>query len=324
MENLLFQNKIDFSSDNPSICHSERSEESSQSGCHSERSEESSPITTSGFFTPLRSVQNDIFKFLILIFIILNIENIPSFSQKPPCFPSYIQTTFVDNFVNYIPPLTLNMPYDIIQEYLYIYNINTTTYDKVSFLNFLNNQQGFTDTIRKLFRNIYILTDYDPLSFEWYIHSNFEFIYYYTYAPSHYFSDIDDAILNKSPHPFLDDVLFKSFYILELNISEQEIRDNGLMLKCIISDTIKGKIQPTCKDTRMPDSTEYYDTIPRREITLPGQCFEFCLGNSQKPIFLQYNHFIAYVLVGSICEDTSKNIVYYTTGEYVKDNITNY
>lgn len=250
--------------------------------------------------------------FLIAVTIVLISTLV---NAKTPCGRAYRDICYQGEMLDRAsPPLSLSMPYEVMVAYLTIFDIHTHT-DYKTFGDFLDSQQGLTDTLRSLFKSYYILEDYNPILLEKYTTSLYvDSDSVFSYKPSIFERDLKFAIQEKSPLHYLDYMLIKWQYINHLRVTDVEKYDSGwdftYKVTSEIIDNIKGKVIPNCERLLMPKESYNPDSLPEPATLAanPGARFIFELEDENHKIATEsYDEFIAFSCVSNLCIDSSNN-----------------
>ncbi len=262
----------------------------------------------------------------IILLLLTFFGVIELYSQKPPCDTTRTQLSYRDyKLLDYqVPPVDVeDMPQYVKDAYLRFDNLSQTTNHK-EFQKFLDSQNGFTDSLRKIMADFYNIIDYDPILFMFYLWSNKARTY--SFPPGSSYFPLIYAVKGKSTTPFLDYALLDNDYIFQVKVLDKFITDNHyIIVTSEILDTIKGKIIPNCKDITYNDTSSFKETLPRKKIAKPGECFQFNMQNQQDDIYgnvyaYPFDEYIVFCSVYGICGgpghvDTSDVFTYYGTFE---------
>ena len=266
-------------------------------------------------------------QYLIIFLFFLITANYSSYCVLPSVLRLLSFREDLSDLIHNNPPLSVSMPYDIMEGYLTYYNIST----KVKYNDYeayLNSLPAMTDSIRSLFSYYYKLQDYNPILLFKYNQSDL-IDSSLIYPPYKLESDLEVFLINKLKYP-LDIVLFRSYIILDVKVVDNfyDEYNETLTVTSSIVDTIKGKVIPTCKDARLPIDTtnfpaNYHDTIPHTQLALPGTCFEFLSEynvGAYKPNIQNDSEYIIFCYINPIGWDSKTNNVYYAPYILNSDN----
>lgn len=151
------------------------------------------------------------------------------------------------------------MPLDVLIGYIAFDSV-TTNATREQVYNFIN-RQTFNDTLKKIMRYWYKVTEWDCFRLKSYL--NTEFYRYSRTGRSEILYPIIEKIREVSPTPFLDITLLWSHIIAHIKVTDTiayfdtsvVIARNCYSVKAIVLDTIKGRILPSC--------SEYYGNYGR-------------------------------------------------------------
>lgn len=186
----------------------------------------------------------------LLLSTITAFLSVSSRAQNPPCWPEYNSLTFRVPDIEFSPPITLSMPYDVIIGYLALDTIRKGLSYK-EFDNFLA-RQTYNDTMKYIMKYFYKMQDYDPIKYYLTLYYN-EKDYLF---PREIHNSLTEKIKMVSPYSYLDNLLFKSSIIAHVLVKDTfRIIDptstgypEAMIVTCEVLDTIKGKIFPICND----------------------------------------------------------------------------
>ncbi len=215
--------------------------------------------------------KNKFYKILLISFLILTNQ---AFSQHPPCKPEEQNLTVEFPRLTTFPMYSTGMPYDVLIGYI---ALDTIAYhsNKLDYYNFIE-RQTFNDTLQKIMRYYYEISDYNPILFAQSIRYWDSLIQVTPLEMQKYFNE---KVGKVSPTPYLDRALLEHEYILHISVTDtlyNQIPDYPgasseiYNITATVLDTIKGRVFPSCKTlTVMPDSS--YGELQE----FPSSCVQF-------------------------------------------------
>jgi len=248
-------------------------------------------------------------KIFITIFFIIWLSFDILAEIKTPCGRAHFDFCYEGKMLkNGSPPLSIQMPYEIMKAYLTLSEITTHT-NYQNFGKFLSSQTGLTDTIRSLFRDYFLLQDYDALLLNKYNLTDF-IDSVFTYKPIIYERDLKQYIYNNSTP--LDYMLLNREFIFHIKVSDlQKINSAGnnyYMVSSDIIDTIKGKVIPDCSKIIMPLSSYETDSLTEAQPAVPSSCFIFGMRDeTNKIVTAPYDEYITFGALSNLCIDSTNN-----------------
>jgi len=263
---------------------------------------------------------------MIFIAYICSIILTPQFvnAQKMPCRPNYLGIVYQAKMLDHTPPLSLNMPEDVMRAYLTISDLLKNT-DYYKFKDFLDSQKDYSDTIRALFKNYFIIQDYNPVLLKKFILSaSFDSIY--SYGALIFLRDFGKFIREKSPKPILDDAIFQSDIIAQVKVTNRYYNNWDIIFEANIEDTLKGKVLPNHDNILVfPDSNFYFKSVPETENNEIGTKFIFAVPDENEILLSSpYDEFLVFCDIPSICIDTVSNYFFYYAQHILFSNPTKY
>lgn len=194
---------------------------------------------------------------IVTYFIIFNV----SYTQLPPCNHTSKQdyTSLTNNFKLYksSPPLSLDMPEDVIRAYIYIDSIRKLTEIQfLDFQNFLNKENYNSNFIKKFISNVLLVKEYDGIRFYKFLNQNDSLsIGLFSTYPYLYQKMKVDTLINS---------YYNSFAILKITFVDSLKRYNSknnplhTIWKGNINEIIYGSEAPPCKNVTIPIDNEHY------------------------------------------------------------------
>ncbi len=186
--------------------------------------------------------------YLLLAIILATVVNLNA--QQPPCYPQYNGLTFKLSNLDYVPPITLSMPYDVILGYLALDTLRR--YANPDDIKAFFKRQSYNDTMRYIMKHYYKMVDFDPIKYK--------LTLYYPEMRYIFPVDIDIMVLDNiervSPYPLLDGMLFRSHIISHILVTDtirridtsSQFYPTSIIVTAQVIDTIKGKVIPHCND----------------------------------------------------------------------------
>ena len=232
--------------------------------------------------------------------------------SKAPCDKWWNGSSYKVKMLNLKePPINSNMPLDIIDGYKSIFDIHThTTYS--IFKDFLESQNGLTDTIKHLISIDYKLNDYDNILFIKYgqMGKSFGNDSLFSFYPLNFERDLFQFYFKNTPYPELDYSIIESdlIYHLKIEYTEYDKGNGNLILTTSIIDTIKGKVIPNYMNILLPDSTIPNDIDIESVPAMIGSKLIFEIEpNVNLSEVLPGREYVFFVDINPLCIDTSNN-----------------
>lgn len=206
------------------------------------------------------------------------------------------------------PPLTLDMPYDIMRGYLTFFDIETNS-DYYTFKKYLDKQTFLTDSIKNLIGYLYKLQDYNSILLSKY--NKTEYIdTIITFSPSIFERDIKNFYFKFSNNITLDKALINSdfiFHIIADKIDYYPTKGDYIITAKII-DTLKGKVIPNFRKVILPDSLPRSDSLDETAMADLGSTIVFELRDDSKNFLnLPYSEYFCFIDLYTLCIDSSNN-----------------
>lgn len=183
--------------------------------------------------------------FIILLFIITS--SIPLMSQSE-CDSVFFDVVLESQDLNEFCELNTGMPFEVLLSYIAFDSLCTSS-NYNDWINFLENQNTFNDTLKTIYKFLYKTVDYNPVLFD----KNKRFTNVdFNIHPMSILRNLEDKLELVSNNPMLDKALLFSSYILKIKIDTIINKIDPLsydgntitFVKATIIDTIKGKIAP--------------------------------------------------------------------------------
>lgn len=251
----------------------------------------------------------------VLFLFIFLIAAIHELKSQPPCNPEIDGLYFEIPHLTDYPPLTTDMPYDVLIGYIASDSAcKNVHYDEIT--NFVNNQ-SYNDTLRYIMRFYYQMADYNPIKF-------YQFLKFspqsYKTPPSYVKNEVLDRIRITSPNPTIHRLLLASTIIAHvevtdtftINQNDEIICKNLSIVSANILDTIKGNFIPECTSINGNELSK----VSTRDLNDNCLQFEYCyewttsfgekLVDSSGIGWIKQNHeYIVFLGPRIICSDTT-------------------
>ncbi|HET6402190.1 MAG TPA: hypothetical protein VFH95_12445 [Candidatus Kapabacteria bacterium] len=235
------------------------------------------------------------------------------------------------------PPLNSGMPLNVMEGYIYYDSIcrNASWQSVDSFAN----QLTYSDTLANALKYLYVMDDYDPVTFSQWLRVTPSITHYKT-APGFLYTQLLGKAASTVPDTLRTAMLSGADYIAHVKITSlQNFADTALpafqdevIVSCQVLDTLKGKIYPPCPEmitsrekgmhaASLPDCLQFYysPSAPRKALTgdvLTGwePRLKDSLGN---PWITADQEYIVFLTIRSLGNDTSN---FYMTVHSAKFN----
>ena len=167
-----------------------------------------------------------------------------------------------------LPPLTTDMPNEIIQSYIYLDSLLRTGLDNY-IISRWQHERKFNDTIVAGMKYLYKIVDYNPIIFFQYGESQAHGFYKGNATTFRALShDFVDKLITDNSKFFAMHILIESDYILKVHVNriESPHLDRGLFnVHATVIDTLKGKVFSRTVNNSGTSSINSYD--PSNEVT---------------------------------------------------------
>lgn len=177
----------------------------------------------------------------------------------PPCYPTWKGSHFHIPYHQDEPPLSTDMPLDVLIGYIAFDSVSTHGNRRQVF-DFIH-RQTYNDTLKTIMRYWYKMVDWDCLKF-----TSYRFARLYKEEKiqlSMIIEEVARQVQLNSPTPFLDITLLCSDVIAHIRVTdtiyfhdEPAPAMDCYSVRAIILDTIKGRVLPACSG--------YQVTVPKK------------------------------------------------------------
>ena len=230
-------------------------------------------------------------KFLLLVllffFFILSFTSLKA--QQPPCYPNYLGLTFEMPPIVHTPQLRTDMPLEVLIAYIFQDSLCNSVFHSDSLKNFCS-RQIYDDTMKYILKYYYFMTDYDPI-----LYANTCMYSNPNPLDPEYIKDwLEYAIYRSTKSDFYLYMATIPQIILRVMVTDTVRRimpggEKGIehIVTAEITDTIKGKILPECKDISIPQPITKKNDVKNKILThnkaKPGDCiqFSYCQGRQK-------------------------------------------
>ncbi|ROL57914.1 hypothetical protein D9V84_04140 [Bacteroidetes/Chlorobi group bacterium Naka2016] len=241
----------------------------------------------------------------------------------PSCYPNWVGSYFLMPFHNNEPPLSTDMPLDVMIGYIALDSVAMN--GRYSQLYKFMSSLTYNDTMKKMMRYWYKIVEWDPYRFESY--STYSLFKYPKVSVNEIIWQLMLKIKQESPQPFIELTLLSPSIIAHVKVvdttfvydSTAAICTHRYIATCEVLDTIKGRMLPRCSEY-YPRGNNLVGSIGETNCLKFDYCLswnkgrnrEFNIADSSfylfdeegKPWIKKDMEYIVFLDVGIVCDDS--------------------